>query len=407
MKLRSIQLPSDRDSSGRTFDKRESDNLKEVIESGTLNCTHGTWTKRFEERFAQVHRLPFVRALSSGTAAIHAAINAIDPEPGDEIITTAITDMGAITPILYQLAVPVFADIDPFTFNVSRETIEPKITKKTKAIIVTHLFGNPCEMGPILELAEAHRIPVIEDAAQSFLAEVDGKIVGSMGEIGCFSLQQGKHITTGEGGLVAAKEKETFNHLSKFVDKAWGYGEPHPDHAFLALNYRMTELQGAVGAAQVEKLEEVVACRIRQAERLTALIEGVHGVMPPKAAPNAKHTYWKYCLKIDPMQITGGVDRFSQVLKERFSIPSAPGYIKKPAFECALFQHRKTFGQSGYPLVDPVNRTRASYDRAGFPGTIEALNTILVLPWNERYTDEHVDFLAEAIHETAKALRNG
>src|SRR5690606_10616722 len=162
----------------------------------------GPYTRQFEERFAALVGARHAVACASGTAAIHTAVAAIDPNPGDEIITTAITDMGALTPILYQGAVPVFADFDPRSCNVTAETIRARLSDRTRAIVVTHLFGNPCDMRPIMALAKERGLPVIEDCAQAFLSQCDGRYVGVLGTIGCFSLQQGKHITTGEGGLV-------------------------------------------------------------------------------------------------------------------------------------------------------------------------------------------------------------
>src|SRR5450631_3466287 len=153
---RTIVLPSDQDSSGRTLGEAEIELVSDAIRSGTLTSTKGEFVKRLETRFSSKIGSAYGYACSSGSAAIHAAISAIDPEPGDEIITTSITDMGALTPILYQCAIPVFADVDPRTLNVTAETIEPMIGPRTRAIIVTHLFGNPCEMGPILALAKAH-----------------------------------------------------------------------------------------------------------------------------------------------------------------------------------------------------------------------------------------------------------
>src|SRR6185436_13683961 len=138
----------------------------------------------------------------------HAAVAAIDPEPGDEIVTTSITDMGALTPILYQAAIPVFADTDPRTYNVTAETIAPRITRRTKAVIVTHLFGNPCDMDPIVELCREKGLLLLEDCAQAFGATYKGRPVGTIGDIGCFSLQQTKHMTAGEGGMVVARDEK-------------------------------------------------------------------------------------------------------------------------------------------------------------------------------------------------------
>ncbi len=401
------ELPSDANHTGRTFDVSEIENLQEVITSGTLNCTKGTWVNTFQEKFASRYKMSQARCVTSGTAAIHTAVAAIDPEPGDEIITTPITDMGALTPILYQTAIPIFADVDPYTYNITAQTIASKITERTKAIIVTHLFGNSCEMDAILKLAKEHKIPVIEDVAQSYLAEYKGKLLGTFGDVGCFSLQQGKHITTGEGGIVLTNNPELGRRAALFVDKAWGYGDPNPDHYFLALNYRMTELQGAVALAQFEKLESIVAARIKNANLMTELISGLSGVSPPQVTPNSKHVYWKYCLNVEPEKIEGGVDAFSEKLKTNYGIFSAPRYIKKPAFQCQIFQDQVTFGDSGFPFRGPHRRGAppVEYKEEDYPGTKKALNRICVLPCNEKYTKEDVEFIANAVRETAASLR--
>lgn len=407
LEIKKRELPSDANYTGRTFGIEEIENLRMAVSSGTLNCTKGTWVAAFQEQFGTFYGSELTRCVTSGTAAIHTAIAAIDPEPGDEIITTSITDMGALTPILYQTAIPVFADVDPLTYNITAETISPRITERTRAIIVTHLFGNPCDMDPILALAKKHHIPVIEDVAQAYLAEYQDKLLGTLGEIGCFSLQQGKHMTTGEGGIVITRDRKLGRRMELFVDKAWGYGDPNPDHYFLALNYRMTELQGAVASAQLEKLEDVVASRIKHAEILTKMISGLKGVLPPKVTPHSKHVFWKYCLHIDPEEIRGGVDKFSEALKANFGIFSAPRYIKKPAFECQIFKNQTTFGKSGFPFRGPHRKglPPVQYREEDYPGTLEALRSVCVLPWNEKYTEDDVSYIANAVIDTANFLK--
>src|SRR5262249_18055987 len=143
------------------------------------------------------------------------------------------------------------------------------LSERTRGIIVTHLFGNPCEMNNIVSLAESRGIPVIEDCAQAFLASQRGRNVGTIGKVGCFSLQQGKHITCGEGGLVVTDDPLLAKRINLFINKGWGYGEDGPDHEFLAVNYRMTELQGAVACGQLPKLKPSLARRISMANRLT------------------------------------------------------------------------------------------------------------------------------------------
>lgn len=398
----SLTLPSDQDASGRTLGAEELALLSEVIQSGTLTSTKGTFVKTFENEFARLLGVKQAIACASGTAAIHAAIAALDPNPGEEIITSPITDMGALSPILYQGAIPVFADVDEKTYNVTARTIEACLSERTRAIIVTHLFGNPCEMGEIMELARARNLPVIEDCAQAFLAEYDGRLVGTMGAIGCFSLQQGKHITTGEGGIVVTNDEALARRMFLFINKAWGYGDANPDHYFLALNYRMSELQGAVALAQLPKLSSVVERRVALADKLTAKLGGIRGLGTPHVTPSSFHTYWKYCLRVDSKLIAEGANGVARLLKER-GIASAPRYIQKPAFMCEVFQKQRTFGTSRYPFT--LARPEAlNYEPSLFTGTYEALESVLVLPWNENYEDEHVDYIAESVQDAIARL---
>ena len=391
-----LKLPSDQDNSGRTLGTEEIALVTEAIRSGTLTSTKGTFVKALEQKFANLLGVKYAYACTSGSAAVHTAIAAIDPEPGDEIITTSITDMGALTPILYQGAIPRFADVDSRTWNVTAETIEKCITERTKAIIVTHLFGNPCNMTEIMALADSRNIPVIEDTAQAFLAKHGDRYVGAIGAIGCFSLQQGKHITTGEGGIVATNDDALARRLFLYINKAFGYGDPKPDHYFIALNYRMNELTGAVALAQLGKLEGVVERRWTAAVKLTEKLQNIPGIETPHIDSNNVHVYWKYCLRVDGNVIKDGAVGLAKKLKEEKGIFSAPRYIQKPAFQCEIFEKQRTFGNSRFPftLAQPE---AVDYTPALFPGTFEGLEKVLVLPWNEVYTDEHIDYIADAI----------
>ncbi len=403
-----IAMPSDADASGRSFGEEELELLARVIRSGTLNCTKGTVVREFETKFAAFMGLPFCRSTSSGSAAVHAAVAAVDPEPGDEIVTTPITDMGAITAILFQSAVPVFADVDPLTYNVTAATLEPLITRRTRAVIVTHLFGNSCDMAPIMELAAARQIPVIEDCAQAYCSRYRDRLVGTFGDIACFSLQQGKHITAGEGGMVLTADEARFRRMRLFIDKAWGYGDPQPDHYFLAPNYRMTELQGAVALAQLGKLEGMVAQRIAMADLLDAALVDIPGVSPPVRTARSVHTFWRYPLRVDADVISGGAAALGALLREA-GILCAPRYIQKPAFECEVLRDRRTFGSSEFPFRgEPrAGEPAVIYDRARTPGAIEALEGVIVLGWTERYQEEHVAAIAAAIGDAARRLKAG
>ncbi len=347
--------------------------------------------------------MPFARCTTSGTAALHTAYAAIDPEPGDEFVTSPITDMGALAPMIYQGVIPVFADVDAPTYNVTAETIATRITARTRAIVVTHLFGNPCDMDPIMELAHSRGLPVIEDCAQAYLCEYKGRLVGTIADIGCFSLQQGKHLSAGEGGIVITRDERLARRMRLFADKAWGYGDPKPDHYFLAPNYRMTELAGAVALAQLDKVEKIVRSRQQTAKLLSERIDGLPGVGVPVTTPGGTHVYWKYCLRIDEGRFEGGLDAFAKVLKAK-GIFCAPRYIEKPAFLCEVIRDRVTLGSSRWPWS--TRNPEPPRERAeDFPGTFDALAHVLVLPWNEKYTAQHVDYVADQIVETARSLR--
>jgi dTDP-4-amino-4,6-dideoxygalactose transaminase len=395
-------LPSDQDISGRSFGSEEIELLLEVIEKGVLTSTKGSMTRALENRFRETLGCGSASVCSSGTAAIHAAVAAINPDPGEEIITTPITDMGALSPLLYQGAIPVFADVDRHTCNITAETIAPCISDRTRAIIVTHLFGNPAVMAPILDLAGRLGIPVIEDAAQAFGAQWRGRPAGTLGSIGCFSLQQGKHITSGEGGLAVSNDRELARRIFLFINKAWGYGDDSPDHYFLALNYRITELQSAVALAQLEKLDSMVERRIDAADKLTVLLKGLEGIETPVVEQGSRHSYWRYCINVDDGLIPGGATALGKKL-DSCGVRSMPRYIRKPAFECEVFRDRNTFGGSHFPFT--LARPEAlNYSRDRYPGAWRALDTVLVLPWNEKLTDRHVQYIGETVVRSVREL---
>ncbi|MEO7659524.1 MAG: DegT/DnrJ/EryC1/StrS family aminotransferase [Pyrinomonadaceae bacterium] len=400
---RLMSLPSDQDASGRTFGDKEIRYVTEALASGTLTTTKGKFGKMLEQKFAEKFGAKYAFACTSGSAAIHIAVATVNPNPGDEIITTSITDMGALSPLMYRGVVPVFCEVDPKTLNVMAETIKAKISDRTKAIIVTHLFGNPCDMDAIMALAKEHNLPVIEDSAQTFLAKCGDKFAGTIGDIGCFSLQQGKHMTTGEGGMVVTNDEKIARHMFLYINKAWGYGDANADHYFMALNYRISELQAAVALAQLEKLEETVASRQRTAAMFEELLVGIEGIETPVIAGNATHVYWKYCLTVDDSKIEGGSVGMANLLKEK-NIFSAPRYIVKPAFMCQVFQEKKTLGDSQFPF-NLAREGAVDYEMGNYPLTAKALHDVLVLPWNEKYTGEHVRYIADNVRIAASKLR--
>lgn len=401
-----MKLPSDQDHTGRSFGAEEARLLAEVLEGGTLTSTRGTMVRRFEAAFARRMGRAFAVACASGSAAVHCAVAALRPGAGDEVITTPITDMGAITPILYQGAVPVFADVDPATLNVTADTIAARITDRTRAIVVTHLFGRTCDMGPIRDLARRRGLPIVEDAAQAFLAEDRTGMAGAHGALCCYSLQQGKHMTCGEGGVVTADDPALARAVTLFVNKGWGYGDVRPDHGIPALNYRLTELQAAVALGQLGKLDRAVAARRLAAAALTGLLHAVPGLELPGDPPGGAHSFWRYAFLVDPAQVPGGAAALGARMQAR-GVACAPRYVQKPAFECALFANWRAFPVMALPLGSNPRGALPGplFARADYPGACRALERVVVLPINERYEAPHVAFVADVIREEVARLR--
>jgi dTDP-4-amino-4,6-dideoxygalactose transaminase len=192
-----------------------------------------------------------------------------------------------------------------------------------------------------------------------------------------------------------------------FHNKAFGYGEPSPDHEFLALNYGMTELQGAVALAQLEKVEGIVRRRQEMAAQFTSLIATIPGIQPQRVPSEARSAYWKYTLRVDEAEAGADVGQLATYLYERFGIPSSPRYVQKPAFQCRIFRERRTFGDSKFPFEGPHRDglPPVEYRIEDYPGAVDALAHMLVLPWNENFTDEHITCMADGLRQAVLHFR--
>ena len=398
-------LPSFRDNSGRSIGKEEAAEIKEVIDSGSLSFMVGQKTKRFEAEFATLYQRKQAVAVSNGTAALHTAVIYLNPEPGDEIILSPITDIGTVIPILAQLAVPVFADIDPCDQNIDPRSIESNITDRTRAIIVTHIYGNPADMDAILDIAERHNLFVIEDCAQALLATYKGRLCGTLGDMGCFSFQQSKHITTGDGGMVISNQDMQFERALRLcADKGWPRERGGRDHLFLAPNYHMTELQAAVGLAQLGKLARLVETRIHVAERLSRNLANVD-VDPILPRPGNVGTYFFYCFQLHPERLSASVPQVMKALAAE-GIDGFVGYPgPTPLYRYPVIRERKTFGTSGWPFTLDGVRRNWNYDDAICPEAEKACRETVCLWWSEGLTEQHADLIAEAVAKVLTAYR--
>ncbi len=375
--------------------------VTEAIRSQNLFGPSGVKVAALEREFAAFYGAKHAVASTSGTAAIHIAIGALNPNPGDEIITAPITDAGTVIPILYQGCIPIFADVDA-TYNMDPADVERKITPRTAAILVVHLFGNACNLEAMTEIARRHHIPLIEDCSQSHATKYKGRYLGTWGDIAAFSLQQSKHMTTGDGGVTITNRDDWWQRMDLFKDKGWtrkpGYGAR--SYAFLAPNYRMTELQGAVGLAQIKKVRGVVEKRQKLGDYLTQLLVGIEGVTPPIPMAGSEHSYWLYALRIDGWSPAA----FAQALTQE-GVPAGAGYIGEPIFVCMdALAHKQTFGDSTYPFDRSHGGREIEYTRGMCPRTEEALQHMVTLGLNENYTRQDVEDMAGAIRKVAELL---
>lgn len=386
------KLPSIEDVSGRFIGEEELELVTEVIKTGHLNYINGPKIAQFEKEFAEKYGVKYAATCSSGTAAIHGAILALDLDPGDEVIVAPITDMGTIIPILMQNLVPVFADVDMDTHNTDPKKIEEKITPKTRAIIVVHMFGHAVDMEPVMQIALKHNLYVIEDCCQAFLSKYKGMLCGTIGDIGCFSFQQSKHMTTGDGGMIITDNDKLGKRARLCVDKGWPRGGEFRDHLFLAPAYHMTEMQAAVGIAQLRKLDRIIACRQRMGKRLTEMLADCNGMSTPVIRDYAEHTYWKYPIKLDMTRLSVDLDTLAKALNAE-GLPGWAGYTKVPIYMYNVLTIPYTYGRSGYPLTD----AGMDYGEGLCPNAEKDLKEMIVIPMNEKYSEEHVVSIARAL----------
>ncbi|MCD6443470.1 DegT/DnrJ/EryC1/StrS family aminotransferase [Candidatus Bathyarchaeota archaeon] len=397
--VRRNPFPTVNDKSGRNIGREELELLKRVVESGALFRYSGTMVSSFEREFAGFLGVKHAVASTSGTAALHIATGAAGIGPGMEVITSPLTDIGTIIAILGQNAIPVFADIDPDTYNLDPEDVRNKVTDKTRAVIAVHIFGLPADMDPLVELAEEKDLVLIEDCAQAYLAEYKGRLVGTIGDIGCFSLQQSKHMFTGDGGITVTDDDELARKARLFMDKGWdrSLGLPRA-YVMLGFNYRMTELQGAVARAQLKKVRWVVERRRRVAESLTKKISGIDGLIPPKVPKGCKHSYWLYPLKIELSMFDATLDDIVKALRAE-GIPAGAGYIGKPIYMAPLFTEKRGYGGTKCPWICPLYGREIDYREGLCPQAEETIRQLITLPCNEYFTEEDVEDIAEALEK--------
>ncbi|MBE7540511.1 MAG: DegT/DnrJ/EryC1/StrS family aminotransferase [Opitutaceae bacterium] len=381
--------------------------LTTMLGQTSLFYWKGPQTAALLEEFHKLYPFRFLAPCSSGTASLHIALAALRLRPGDEVIVPPITDMGSVIGVLYQQAVPVFADLDPGTYNLDPAAVRNAITSRTRAIMVVHLAGNPCDMRAILPLAREHRLAVIEDCAQAWGAEHEGRPVGSFGDFGCYSFNDYKHISCGDGGMVGTQSEQYGVSLGKWGDKSYDRvaGERDiallRDPADLAPNYRITEPQAAIAAAQLPKLGGIVTRRIQIATRLNEALGAIPGIQPPVTRPGDKHSFWFYLFRLELERFRGGQAGFAEALRAE-GVNLSAGYLPKPLYGYRVFQNHNFFG-GAWPVRD-FGLTRMDYRQVRCPVAEAILGDSILLYMNEAFSDGYVAKLIRAVESVARRL---
>jgi dTDP-4-amino-4,6-dideoxygalactose transaminase len=384
--------------SGRRWGEPERKQLEAMIEQNTLFYWQGPQTQLLTERFQKFCPLKYVQTCSSGTAALHIAVGAAGIGPGDEVITSPITDIGSVIGVLYQQGVPVFADLGPGTCNLDVKDVERRITPKTKAIIAVHLTGNPCDLNALKALADHHKLVLIEDCAQAWGAKYRGRPIGTVGHIACFSLQNSKHITCGDGGVVASSDERFGRLLARFGDKG---GDRHHwgGHAVFATNYRMSEPQAAVTAAQLTRLEDIASKRARLGNLLTEKIGKLPGILAHEVHPEDRAVYWFYFFRMRPGAFRCGRSEFVHAIQAEGASVSG-GYIKVPLYREPVFQQHGFF--AGRWPVKEMGLTTMDFTQHKCPEAEAILDDSIRVTIHEHMTEEYVLGVAAAIEKVAR-----
>ena len=321
--------------------------VQQAIETNWISSA-GKFISDFEAQFAEFCGVKYGIACANGTVAMHLAMATLGLEPGDEVIIPTFTMIATANAVTYCGATPVLVDMEPEFWQMDLNQVEAKITPRTKAIVPVHIYGHPTDMDPLLELAQKHGITVIEDAAEAHGAEYKGRRAGGLGDAAGFSFYGNKIITTGEGGMVTTSNRDIARLAWNLRDHAFSH-ERHFWHKFVGFNYRMTNLQAAVGLAQVEQLDGFVAARRQHALEYNCRLSAIPGIRTPAEASWAKNVYWMYGIMVDEREYGMNRDELRQALAER-GVETRTFFIP---MHCQPVYWKQFFGER-YPVAETL-----------------------------------------------------
>jgi perosamine synthetase len=390
------------------FGADDSAALTAVIQSG--NIGKGPRVAQFERAFAARHGLPYALSVTSGTAAMHTCVAALNPEPGAEIIVTPWTSGGSLIGALWQNCVPIFADIDD-TYTLDPQDVEAKITPRTRAIIAVHLFGNPCEMAALRAIAQRHNIALIEDCCQALDAEYQGQRVGTLGAIAGFSFG-GKHLSAGMGGAVITGDATLGQRAQLFTDVALPRadgpyaGRPYANY-FLGQNYRINDLLGALLLVQLEKVAGYIARKTQAAQWLNAQLADLPELTPQRVRPGDRHCYWVSAWTLDTAQLGLSAWDFAAAVTAE-GVPLGGPYIgsskEGPLYRNPFLAAPACYGTSWFPF-DYGREQRVDYEQVSCPNGEALMQRSLTLSMLPSFTENDLTDIVTAFRKVTLACR--
>jgi len=391
---------------GGIMEEEEIEAAVGVLRSGRLWQYNGEHIAGFETETAAYLGARHALAVNTGTTNMHIALAACGVGPGDEVITTPLTFIATQVAILLQNAVPVFADIDPLSYNISPASVEQQITERTKAILAVSLFGNPLDMDALLQIARRHNLKLIDDAAQAEGAVYHGRKIGALADITCFSFTAPKPITTaGEGGMITTDDDELAHTMG--LIRAFGYDRVkrlHSNqliHEMIGWNARMTEIQAAVGRVQLRKLDRWNQIRIDNARYLTSRLSQIDGITPPAEQPDTRHIFWMYTIRLQPQRLGVGRDQFQAAL--RAEGVETHVYYDPPIYRQPYFQELRGYGNTACPWRCPWYKGHVDYSQVRLPEVEKAAGEVLSLPVQNRLGLDDMEKVATAVEKVAGA----
>ncbi len=342
--------------------------VSDCIKSNWISSI-GKYVTQFEEMFTHFCGTSYAISAVNGTAALHLALSALDIKKDDEVLVPDLTFVATANAVAYCGAKPIFVDVDPYTWNIDPTKLKEKITERTKAVIVVHLYGHPCNMDAIMTLAKQYNLKVIEDAAEAHGAKYKNIPVGSIGDIGVFSFYGNKIITTGEGGMITTNNTDLANKTRMLRDHAMDSKKRYW-HNCVGYNYRLTNIQAAIGVAQMEHIEEFIEIKRRNAYCYNSLLKDTKGITLPPEEKNCKNVYWMYSILIE--------EEFGISRDEVMVLLSKEGIDTRPFF---------------YPLHSlPMYKTNTKFPVAENL-SLKGLN----LPSAATLTEENINFICSKL----------